>query len=204
MFPRPTATKPIFAHGRGFATMIATRREDLCGRTGSVDATGRGAVHWLGLAAAPTFAIMALLTGCSRRRRAGCALLGGARCVTAERNGPDVPADDCLPFGAVAEADLRPAQRCPRSLIRASGLWRWARIMSCLRERRAWLRGCVRGACADWVADFIDTRKTAGTAARSIAGQEPEFMSCWIGLPLCSGHRSNPMTLTGSNQEELT
>jgi hypothetical protein len=63
MFPRPTATKPIFAHGRGFATMIATRREDLCGRTGSVDATGRGAVHWLGLAAAPTFAIMALLTG---------------------------------------------------------------------------------------------------------------------------------------------
>jgi hypothetical protein len=63
MFPRPIATKPIFARRRGFATMIATRREDLCGRTGSVEATGRGAVHWLGLAAAPTFAIMALLTG---------------------------------------------------------------------------------------------------------------------------------------------
>ena len=63
MFPRSTATKPIFAHRRGFATMIVTRREDVGGRAGNVDATGRGAVHWLGLAAAPTFAIMALLTG---------------------------------------------------------------------------------------------------------------------------------------------
>ena len=62
MFPRPTATKPIFARRRGFATMTATRRDDVCGRAGNVDATGRGAVHWLGLAAAPTFAIMALLT----------------------------------------------------------------------------------------------------------------------------------------------
>ena len=59
---RPTGTKPIFAHRRGFATMIAIRREDACGHAGNVDAPGRGAVHWLGLAAAPTFAIMALLT----------------------------------------------------------------------------------------------------------------------------------------------
>jgi hypothetical protein len=43
--------------------MIATRREDAGGRAGNVDATGRSAIHWLGLAAAPTFAIMALLTG---------------------------------------------------------------------------------------------------------------------------------------------
>ena len=43
--------------------MIAIRREDACGHAGNVDAPGRGAVHWLGLAAAPTFAIMALLTG---------------------------------------------------------------------------------------------------------------------------------------------
>ena len=42
--------------------MIATRREAACGRAGNVDATGRGAVRWLSLAAAPTFAIMALLT----------------------------------------------------------------------------------------------------------------------------------------------
>ena len=63
MFPRSTATKPIFAHRRGFATVIATRHENAGGRAGNVDATSRGAVHWLGLAAAPTFAIMALLTG---------------------------------------------------------------------------------------------------------------------------------------------
>jgi hypothetical protein len=43
--------------------MIATRTETAGGRAGNVDATGRGAVHWLSLAAAPTFAIMALLTG---------------------------------------------------------------------------------------------------------------------------------------------
>ena len=63
MFHRSTGTKAIFAHRRGFATMIATRREAACGRAGNVDATGRGAVRWLSLAAAPTFAIMALLTG---------------------------------------------------------------------------------------------------------------------------------------------
>ena len=63
MFSRSTATKAISAHRRGFATMIATRREAAGGRAGNVDATGRGAVHWLSLAAAPTFAIMALLTG---------------------------------------------------------------------------------------------------------------------------------------------
>ena len=62
MFPRSTGTKPIFAYRRGFATMIAIRREDACGHAGNVDAPGRGAVHWLGLAAAPTFATMALLT----------------------------------------------------------------------------------------------------------------------------------------------
>ena len=63
MFPRSTGTKPIFAHRRGFATTIATRREAAGGRAGNVDAAGRSAIHWLGLAAAPTFAIMALLTG---------------------------------------------------------------------------------------------------------------------------------------------
>ena len=65
MFPHSTGTKPIFAHRRGFATRIAIRREDACGHAGNVDPPGRGAVHWLGLAAAPTFAIMALLTAVS-------------------------------------------------------------------------------------------------------------------------------------------
>src|SRR4051795_2400278 len=63
MFLRSTGTKPIFAHRRGFAAMTAARCGGVGGRAGDVDATGRGAVHWLGLAAAPTFGIMALLTG---------------------------------------------------------------------------------------------------------------------------------------------
>jgi hypothetical protein len=42
---------------RAAATMIATKRETAGARTGS-----GGAADWLSLAAAPTFAIMALLT----------------------------------------------------------------------------------------------------------------------------------------------
>jgi hypothetical protein len=45
--------------------------------------------------------------GCSRQRRAGDALLGR---VAAERNGADVFTDECLPFGALAEADLQPTK----------------------------------------------------------------------------------------------
>src|ERR1700682_3911240 len=58
--------------------------------------------------------------GCSWWRPAGYALLGRARCVTAQRNGPDVLADECLPFGALAEADLRQTKRRPPVLIRRS------------------------------------------------------------------------------------
>src|ERR1700732_4410960 len=58
--------------------------------------------------------------GCSWWRPAGYALLGRATCVTARRNGPDVLADECLPFGALAEADLRPTKRRPPVLIRRS------------------------------------------------------------------------------------
>src|SRR5215211_4486762 len=50
--------------------------------------------------------------GCSRWRPAGHALLGRARCLAAERNGPDVLADERLPFGALAEAHLQPTKRC--------------------------------------------------------------------------------------------
>jgi hypothetical protein len=48
---------------RGVATMIATRRETAGAFAGSGNAPAFGAADWLGLAAAPTFAIMALLTG---------------------------------------------------------------------------------------------------------------------------------------------
>jgi hypothetical protein len=49
--------------GRGSATMIATKRETAGGCAESGDAAALGAADWLCLAAAPTFAIMALLTG---------------------------------------------------------------------------------------------------------------------------------------------
>ena len=68
-----------------------------------------GAADWLYLAAAPTFAIMALLT--VRWRIAGYALLGRAGRVAAWRNGPNVPADERLPSGALAETLLQTARR---------------------------------------------------------------------------------------------
>ena len=43
--------------------MIATQREIAVGSAGCVNAAALGAADWLCLAAAPTFAIMALLTG---------------------------------------------------------------------------------------------------------------------------------------------
>jgi hypothetical protein len=42
--------------------MIATQHETAGGRSGSGDTGARGAAGWLSLAAAPTFAVMALLT----------------------------------------------------------------------------------------------------------------------------------------------
>jgi hypothetical protein len=40
-------------------------------------------------------------------------VLGRAWCVTAERNGPNVRADERIPFDALAETDLPPTKRCP-------------------------------------------------------------------------------------------
>ncbi len=74
-----------------------------------------GAADWLSLAAAPAFAMMALLTVAHGRRPGGHPLLGRARCVAAERNDRDVPADERLPFGALAEVDLPPAKSARRS-----------------------------------------------------------------------------------------
>jgi hypothetical protein len=56
-------TKKMFEDSRGSATMIATQRETTGGSAGSGNAAALGAADWLCLAAAPTFAIMALLTG---------------------------------------------------------------------------------------------------------------------------------------------
>ena len=62
--------------------MIATRHETAGSSAGSGNATGLGAADWLCLAAAPTFAIMALLAG----------LLGGGHmatmCSTAQEASP--------------------------------------------------------------------------------------------------------------------
>src|SRR5208337_3424121 len=82
-------------------------------------AAALGIAKWLCLAATPTFAIMALMTGVLGGGPGGYALLGRAW-VSAERNGPDVLADERLSFGALAEAGLRPTQRCPPVVIRRS------------------------------------------------------------------------------------
>jgi hypothetical protein len=52
--PRSSGARTRIEDGRGPATTIAARREP---------ATALGAADWLGLAAAPAFAAMALLTG---------------------------------------------------------------------------------------------------------------------------------------------
>jgi hypothetical protein len=70
---------------------------------------------WLSLAAAPTFPIMALLTGVLGGGQQ-YAVLGRAGCLTAERNGPDVFADERFPFGALAKAALQPAKWYPLGL----------------------------------------------------------------------------------------
>jgi hypothetical protein len=63
MSPHSTGTKTMFADSRGSAAMIATQRETAGARAGSGNAAAFDAADWLCLAAAPTFAIMALLTG---------------------------------------------------------------------------------------------------------------------------------------------
>jgi hypothetical protein len=52
-----------FEDNRGFAMMSSTQRETADACAGSGNAAALGGANWLSLAAAPTFAIMALLTG---------------------------------------------------------------------------------------------------------------------------------------------
>jgi hypothetical protein len=80
MSRRSTGTR-TFEDSRGSATMIVTQRETTGACVGS-NAEALGAADWLYLAAAPTFAIMALLTG----------VLGGAppdmSCAAAQHASP--------------------------------------------------------------------------------------------------------------------
>ncbi len=84
---------------------------------GSGDVASFRAADWLGLAATPTFALMALLTGVFGRPD-GYALLCRARRLTAKRHGADVWTDECLPFGALAEVGRPSPTRYPPILIR--------------------------------------------------------------------------------------
>jgi hypothetical protein len=61
--PHSAGTKTLFEASRGSATMIAAQHETAGGSAGSDDAPPLGAADWVCLTAAPTFAIMALLTG---------------------------------------------------------------------------------------------------------------------------------------------
>jgi hypothetical protein len=60
--PSP-GTKRMPQDSPGCATMIATQGETAGGSTGNGNGTALGAADWLCLAAAPIFAIMALLSG---------------------------------------------------------------------------------------------------------------------------------------------
>jgi len=97
--------------------MPATQHKTAGACAGSGNAAALAAADWLHLAAAPTFALMALLTAVLGGGAPDVALLDRARRVTAERNGPDVLADERLPFGALAEADLNPTKRRPPVLM---------------------------------------------------------------------------------------
>ena len=59
---RSTETKRLPETGRGSTTMIATQRETAGACAGSGNVAALGAADWLCLAAAPSFAIAALLT----------------------------------------------------------------------------------------------------------------------------------------------
>jgi hypothetical protein len=63
MSPCSTGTKKMLEHSRESATMMAAQRETAGGSAGSGNPAALGAGDRLCLAAAPTFAIMALLTG---------------------------------------------------------------------------------------------------------------------------------------------
>lgn len=83
------------------AVIAENQRAGGCAR--NLNVTLLRAANWLRIAAAPTFAVMALLVavvgGSSQY-----AVRRGTRCVTFVRNGCDVLADERLSFGVLAYA----------------------------------------------------------------------------------------------------
>jgi hypothetical protein len=63
MSSHSTGAEEMFGESRGSATMIAAQHETVGACAGSGKSAARGAADWLSLAAAPTFASMALITG---------------------------------------------------------------------------------------------------------------------------------------------
>jgi hypothetical protein len=87
MSPRSTGTATAFEDNRESAPTIAVQLETAGARAESGNVPALGAADWLALAAAPTFAIMALLTG----------VVGGSM--------PDMPrmaAQDASPLNGMA------------------------------------------------------------------------------------------------------
>ena len=80
-------------------------------RSENGNAAATGAADFLYLAAAPTFATMALLTWVLGGGSAD-ALCSIAGTSPLSGNGPDVPADECVPHCALAEADVQPRRGC--------------------------------------------------------------------------------------------
>src|SRR2546423_7301915 len=104
--------------------------------------------------------------GCGWQRPAGCALFGCER-IAGGRDGPDVLADERLPFGALAEADRQPRGRGSQCPPAASS--------TTLRPRQHSARdqGCAHSASASWrlrriVGNTISRNSTA-TSASSVA-----------------------------------
>jgi len=65
MRPRSIGEQAVFAHSRQSAIMAGTRPTTRCASSGSGQLAALGVAGWLSLAAAPTFAIMALIAGVS-------------------------------------------------------------------------------------------------------------------------------------------
>jgi hypothetical protein len=103
------------------------------GRPEAGAASSLGVAEGLGLPATPTFALMAVLT-VAHHSSPGGSLLGRARSLAARRHGADVRADERLPFGAVAEADLEAAKASTEGVLTTIG--EYGSFLPCRSENR--------------------------------------------------------------------
>ena len=116
------------------------------GRRGCRDdiraAAARGAADWLGLAAAPTFAIMALLTATGGEPQLLCSAahlgspLGGMV--------PMYLLMSAFPFGPMAEADLRPAKPAPAALTSIASVSRGSNPRNVSAPSAPWIASSLR------------------------------------------------------------